>query len=195
MAEVKFIDQPPEKKGAEKREKFLLRLLVGKFVHLIKPPPGGVPQLPRVVLMGFDEYLQKLLGGLLYEELNADARGLLDHIQSDDDVVIWRKIWENELYSRFVLNILVRFLLKFTNFDRAKNTFQAILNDKISRMDQTVKKAFVFEDKHFKLLFLTLFADVFTLFKDEKFRIKMDFLFGEGTAQQVGAIYKHYSKN
>ena len=196
MAEVQFIGEPPpEKKGSDKREKFLLRLLVGKFVHLIKGRPGEAPQLPRVVLMGFDEYLMKLLGPPLYEELNIDARSLLAQIVSDDDDYIWREIWKNELYGRFVLNILVRFLLKFTNFDRAKNTFQSILNDTISRMDQTVKKTFVFEDKHFKLLFLTLFADVFALWKEEKFRTKMDFLFGDGTAEKIGAIYKTYSKN
>ncbi|MSO55250.1 MAG: hypothetical protein EXQ90_09105 [Rhodospirillales bacterium] len=166
MAEVQFIGQPPpEKKGAEKREKFLLRLLVGKFVHPIKGRPGMPPQLPRVVLMGFDEYLMKLMGQPLYEELNSDARGLLSHIKSDDDF-IWREIWKNELYGRFVLNILVRFLLKFTNFERAKNTFESILNDKIGQTD----KKFVFEEKHFKLLFLTLFADVFTLCKEEKVR-------------------------
>jgi len=170
--------QDPE---AGNRSKFLLRLIAGRFSHLFADPNN--PIFPREVVMGFDNYLDKLLGELLYSELNVEAQELLSQFQTDDDGEIWKRIGENDRHKRFAYNILIRILLKFEDFDWAKRNFISILNNVTER-----KSGFLFEDKHFQLLFTALFSDLFRSLWDDEESLKLDFMFGEGTADRIDTI-------
>jgi len=163
------------------RSKFLLRLIAGRFSHLFADPDN--PVFPREVVMGFDNYLAKLLGDVLYSELNIEAQELLSQFQTDDDGEIWKMIGQNDRHKRFAYNILIRILLKFEDFDWAKRNFVSILNNVTER-----QSGFLFQDTHFQVLFTALFSDLFRALWDDEESIKLDFMFGDGTADRLDGI-------
>jgi len=167
------------------RTYFLLRLIAGRFSHLFSDPQ--TPVFPRDVVKGFDNYLMKLLGEVLYDELNIEAQELLSNFQTDDDGEIWQRIGENDRHKRFAYNILIRILLKFEDFEWAKRNFMSILNNVTER-----GSGFFFEDKHFQLLFTALFSDLFKALWSDGETVKLDFMFGEGTANRIDAIHDRF---
>ncbi|OEJ68493.1 hypothetical protein [Magnetovibrio blakemorei] len=171
----------PKKQESGNRSKFLLRLIAGRFSHLFSGSDN--PIFPREVVMGFDNYLDKLLGEVLYSELNVESQELLSQFQTDDDGEIWKMIGKNDRHKRFAYNILIRILLKFEDFDWAKRNFISILNNVTER-----RSGFLFEDKHFQLLFTALFSDLFRALWDDEESIKLDFMFGDGTADRLDGI-------
>lgn len=173
----------PQESG--NRSKFLLRLIAGRFSHLFADPEN--PVFPREVVMGFDNYLVKLLGGVLYGELNVEAQELLSYFNTDDDGEIWKEIGKNDRHKRFAYNILIRILLKFEDFEWAKRNFISILNNVTER-----KSGFLFEDQHFQLLFTALFSDLFKALWDDEASLKLDFMFGEGTADRIDGIRDNF---
>jgi len=173
----------PQESG--NRSKFLLRLIAGRFSHLFADPEN--PVFPREVVMGFDNYLDKLLGGALYGELNVEAQELLSYFNTDDDGEIWREIAKNDRHKRFAYNILIRILLKFEDFEWAKRNFISILNNVTER-----QSGFFFEDQHFQLLFTALFSDLFKALWDDDASVKLDFMFGEGTADRIDGIRDNF---
>lgn len=173
----------PQESG--NRSMFLLRLIAGRFSHLFADPEN--PVFPREVVMGFDNYLIKLLGEVLYGELNIEAQELLSNFHTDDDGEIWKEIGKNDRHKRFAYNILIRILLKFEDFDWAKRNFISILNNVTER-----KSGFLFEDQHFQLLFTALFSDLFRALWDDEESIKLDFMFGEGTADRIDSIRDNF---
>lgn len=173
------LQQNPQESG--NRSKFLLRLIAGRFSHLFADPNN--PIFPREVVMGFDNYLDKLLGEGLYSELNVEAQELLSQFLTDDDGEIWKMIGENDRHKRFAYNILIRILLKFEDFEWAKRNFISILNNVTER-----KSGFLFEDQHFQLLFTALFSDLFRALWDDEESLKLDFMFGDGTADRLDGI-------
>jgi len=171
----------PKKQESGNRSKFLLRLIAGRFSHLFSGSDN--PIFPREVVMGFDNYLDKLLGEVLYSELNVESQELLSQFQTDDDGEIWKMIGQNDRHKRFAYNILIRILLKFEDFEWAKRNFISILNNVTER-----RSGFLFEDKHFQLLFTALFSDLFRALWDDEESIKLDFMFGDGTADRLDSI-------
>lgn len=167
------------------RSKFLLRLIAGRFSHLFADPNN--PVFPREVVMGFDNYLVKLLGEVLYAELNIEAQELLSYFHTDDDGEIWKEIGKNDRHKRFAYNILIRIVLKFEDFEWAKRNFISILNNVTER-----KSGFLFEDKHFQLLFTALFSDLFRALWDDEESLKLDFMFGDGTTDRIDTIRDQY---
>lgn len=163
------------------RSKFLLRLIAGRFSHLFADPKN--PVFPREVVMGFDNYMVKLLGEMLYEELNVEAQELLSYFSTDDDGEIWKEIGKNDRHKRFAYNILIRILLKFEDFEWAKRNFISILNNVTER-----RSGFLFEDQHFQLLFTALFSDLFRALWDDEESLKLDFMFGDGTTDRIDGI-------
>ena len=99
-----------EASGTGRRTKFVLRLLTARVSHLFRSGERAGQRLPWEFIHGFDAYLKKLLGSNLYLELNEESKDLLSVIDSDDDVTIWKKIYQDPKYRVFSLSILIRFL-------------------------------------------------------------------------------------
>ncbi len=176
--------QPKRETG--NRSKFLLRLMAGKFSHLFANKEGK-SILPREAVMGFDDYLFKLLGEGLYEELNVEAQDLLSWFDTDDDVLIWNEISGNDRHKRFAYNILIRILLKFENFAWARKNFISIVNNITES-----KSGVYFEDQHFQLVFNALFSDIFKAMWDDDESVKLDFMFGGGTVGKIDQIREDF---
>ncbi|MBF0248326.1 MAG: hypothetical protein HQL36_09700 [Alphaproteobacteria bacterium] len=193
MVMAKASSQPPSRQGRPaapmpapqqengKRSKFLLRLIAGRFSHLFSDPKS--PVFPREVVGAFNDYLDKLLGEVLYNELNVEAQELLSQFHTDDDGEIWKRIATNDRHKRFAYNILIRILLKFEDFEWARRNFINILTNVTERTS-----GFVFEDKHFQVLFSALFSDIFRALWDDEESMKLDFMFGEGTSDRIDGI-------
>lgn len=185
----------PEAQGRERRQKFLLRLLVGKISHLLSDHLGRRQIIPRAFLNGFDEYLTMLLGDQHYDELNPRAEELLERISSDDDAHIWRVILSNKEYLNFSYTILSQILLKFRPFSRGKRNFMAIVNTVITDALKAAGKydgRDAFTDGHFNLVFATLFSDLFEAIDTDEGRAEMDTLIGQGTAAELDIIRSEY---
>lgn len=181
-----FAPNAPKPVEQGNRSMFLLRLIAGRFSHLFADPNN--PVFPREVVMGFDNYLMKLLGEVLYGELNVEAEELLSNFSTDeDDGTIWKEIGKNDRHKRFAYNILIRILLKFEDFEWAKRNFISILNNVTER-----QSGFLFEDQHFQLLFTALFSDLFKALWDDEESLKLDFMFGEGTADRLDGIRDNF---
>ena len=183
--------QPPEEKkaGKERRYLFLLRLFASKVSHLFKESHGQKAQIPRQFVHGFDRYLRMLLGATLYEQLNGEAEKLLDEIDSNDDAYIWREVFMNEQYRMFSMNILVRILLKFKNFERSKMNFISIIN---SVFEESAVD--VFTERHFAVVFSTLFSDIFGVIGDPEEMRDFDCRFGDGSSQRIMTIYDAFKE-
>lgn len=171
--------RPPKEQG--NRSKFLLRLIAGKFSHLFNAPSGAI--FPRNVVAGFDDYLIKLLGEILYEELNDESETLLANFHTDDDEEIWKEINETPQHKRFAYNILVRILLRFEDFSWARKNFISIVNNVTER-----QSGFIFDENHFCILYQALFSDIFSAVWNDEETLKLDFMFGDGTMDLIDRI-------
>ncbi len=182
----------PAKKASERRYLFLLRLFMAKISHLFKPDGARKQAIPRQFVHGFDKYLRMLLGQALYDQLNGEAETLLDAIDSDDDAMIWREVTLNQQYRTFSLNILVRILLQFRDFQRSKLRFLSIINSIAG------EGADLFSERHFHMVFSTLFADIFGVLGDAEERDGLDLMIGAGTSERIKkirAVYKEDVRN
>ncbi len=188
-------DAETKASGDERRNKFLLRLLIGKISHLLSDHTGRRQIIPRAFLHGFDEYLQLLLGEHVYAELNPQAQELLDQISSDDDFHIWSRILDDDDYRCFSYKILGRILVKFGNFARGRRNFIGIINTAITdNMIGTAKYdgRDVFSESHFSLVFTTLFSDLFEAAQSEEGSEVLDTAVEKGTARIIREIYRAY---
>jgi hypothetical protein len=183
--------------GTGRRTKFVLRLLTARVSHLFRSAEKGSHQrLPREFIHGFDAYLKKLLGANLYLELNEESKDLLGVINSDDDALIWKMIYQNPRYRVFSLSILIRFLQKFKNFNRGKRYFMSIINASVMGEGAETHglEDFVMDDGQFNMVFGTMFSDIFKIMGDEESAAGFDNTFGGGTWSSLDLIRTAYQE-
>ncbi len=163
-----------------RRSRFLLRLIVGRVSHLFA---GKNPKLPKSVIEGLDQFFIKAFGPMVYEELNNEADDMFRGIPSGDDQEMWRLIKATPHWRRFAETILIRILFRFENFPNGKKTFMLI----VGRVMQDMSK-FTFADAHFNMIFSALFADLLHELKTDEQKLRVDFMFGDGTSAKLVAI-------
>jgi len=165
-----------------RRSRFLLRLVVSRVSHLFV---GDKAVMPRSLIEGLDRYLNKAIGSIMYEELNAEANQLLYNLNVDDDRQMWDGIRKVPQWRRFVDTVFIRILFRFENFAKGKKTFMSIL-----AMTMEEQSRFAFGDDQFYLVFEALFADLWNQMQHEETRIEWDFLFGDGTVKRLEVILR-----
>lgn len=186
-------ETPPltgEETGKDQRHLYLLRLHIAKVSHLFYTGGGTRNYVPRQFILGFDDFLRMLMGNHLYSELNAEAKSLLSCLKSDEDFEIWQELLEKEQHRRFVFTILVRVLMKFTNFERARRNFITIINQ-----GGPEKVMNLFNEVHFNIFFATLFKEIFETLNDPDQVSMFDLHFGEGTSKKVRAIHETFKQS
>jgi hypothetical protein len=177
------MDRPGEAAPHDpRRSRFLLRLVVSRVSHLFA---GDKATMPRSLIEGLDRYLNKALGAIIYEELNAEADQLLYNLNIDDDKQMWEGIRKVPQWRRFVDTIFIRILFRFENFPKGKKTFMNIL-----AMTMEERSCFIFGEDHFHQVFEALFSDLWIQIQREETRIQWEFLFGDGTVKRLGAILR-----
>lgn len=165
-----------------RRQRFLLRLVVGRVSHLFA---GDTPILPKTVTEGIDRYLRKALGDVIYSELNREAEALLAKLGTDNDREIWQRVGGDGDHRRFAETILIRILLRFENFTAAKRIFMSVVG---MAMNQGGK--FPFRDGHFHILFEALFGEIAANLDNEGQRIMWDYQLGDTTCKRLDLIVK-----
>ncbi len=187
---------PASKDEPSRRSKFILRLLIARVSHLFRSGDLAGQRLPREFIRGFDNYLRKLLGSALYSELNDEAKDLLNVIEADEDTEIWKKIYVNAKYRVFSMNILIKFLEKFENFNRGKRYFMSIINAAVMEdsSDGGHLEDFVMDDGQFSMVFGTMFSDIFKIMGDEEHTAGFDKTFGGGTWARLDGIRTAYQE-
>ncbi len=163
-----------------RRNRFLLRLVVGKVSPLFSGPKAC---MPRALIEGMDSYLKKAFGPMIYEELNAEADQLLYRLNCDDDQEMWRRIRETPDWARFVDTIFLRILFRFENFAQGKKTFMTILDGTMQELSH-----FNVTDDHFFAIFEALFASLYDQLGSEEQWLRWDFHFGDGTSKRINTI-------
>ncbi len=165
-----------------RRQRFLLRLVSARISRLFV---GDQAIFPRTLVEGVDRYLRKALGDIVYTELNREAGDLLAKIGTDDDKLIWERIYANADWRRFADTILIRILLRFDKFPAGKRIFMSVVGKAMTEGNN-----FQMKDGHFHMLFKALFGEIANSTTDEAKRILWDYQFGEDTSKRLSEIFK-----
>ncbi len=163
-----------------RRNRFLLRLVVGRVSHLFSAPKAP---MPRSLIEGLDRYLKKAFGPIMYDELNSEAEQILCNLKAADDHAMREHIRRNPQLRRFVDTIFIRILFRFENFPVGKKTFTHILSDTMQEASN-----FSFQEEHFFLLFEALFRDLWLETRNDDQQVRWDFMFGDGTSKRIKSI-------
>lgn len=165
------------------RQYFLLRFIACSFSDKI-----GQNGITRHVLLGFQKYLENLLGPELYEVLNDDCRMLLSDLDSLPDAEIWDEAFSDGWRRILALQILFRMVSQFHNFDRAVQTFLAVLENASPKNSQPPNKL------TFIAIFDRLIRPLEFCLGDDADKVLFDFLFGDDGQQVVEDIKSQYTK-
>jgi hypothetical protein len=166
----------------EQRGRFLLRLVMAKISGLFHVG-GHRGALPRSIIDGIDRYLGKLLGQIVYDDLNAISREVIEAAgpyRSDEELVA--KVMAMPAGRRFLVDMLARILVRFEHYERARKTAVNIINTRLTP-EQSI------DFRTFDLVFGALFDDVFDIVRsDEGERIRLDYMIGDGASRTIVEI-------
>jgi hypothetical protein len=171
-----------KKSGVAGRNRYLLRLVVGKVSYLIK---GEKPLFPRSLIEGLDFYLQKSFGPVLYRDLNEEIDHILGDLTTDQDDKMWKEINQDSYKSRLVDTIFIRILFRFENFTQGQTKFISILDSTMNQIS-----TFHFKEEHFFIVFESMFNHLWPMIHQEELKMRWDFYFGDGTSQKIIGILK-----
>lgn len=171
--------------GETRRERFLLRLVVGRFSDLFLVDNA---LFPRSIVEGFDAYLRRAMGELAYDQLDAESAALLTAINAANDEELWQAIGQNPDWRRWADTIFVRLLFRFGDYDAAKEHMIRVISATTEALS-----GFEFKAWHFTILFDALFGDVYRSFTLTR---NWDALFGDGAEDLLTYVFQtfaHYS--
>ncbi|MGF7175292.1 hypothetical protein [Azospirillum doebereinerae] len=174
-----------------RRRDFVTRLLFStvrmKVPEIVDPISGAV--FPQIIAGG----LQTSLNGLFYdkewEALNADAIAIYNHLGTDQDAEVWKRIAGQDTLAVLTDTLFVRVMLRFRQFHQQRQTFTRRMTDLLR------DKRFVFADGHFETLFDTLFGRLREGLRTELDRARLDIHYGEGTADALMRIFDQFDKH
>lgn len=177
--------QPVEEGGS--RRSFMLRLVGCTIDDLMNKG-----RLPREILRGLDEYIEKQIGQPLYDTLNAEAKSLHDAIPKNDDGTIdWERVMGYAPTKRLVIMLLYRLCLRFLNFERAAFTMQTIIQNNLGPGRS-------FTREHFAALFPRLIDPLREEASTEAGREYLEFMLGVTAIDiivEVGASFDAWMRD
>ncbi len=171
-------------RGSEKRSKFLLRLMCCSFSTAFT---GGPDVIPRSVAQGFDVFLDATLGqayGLVSDRLSF----VHDDFRDLPDDQWWPRIFDDELRYFVPIRILYELMARFDKGGAEKSFLINSINNAIPK-----DHSFRFSEKHFELVFLSLFYHLHQ-FASQHPDI-MEWMFGDGAADNVTSTFKTHLAN
>lgn len=174
----------PQQSPAEetRRERFLLRLVVGRFSGLFLVDNA---LFPRSIVEGFDAYLRRAMGVLAYDQLDGESSALLTAINAANDEDLWHAIDHNPEWQRWADTIFVRLLFRFGDYDAAKDHMIQVISATTEALS-----GFEFKAWHFIILFDALFGDVYRSFTLNR---NWDDLFGDGAEELLTYVFHTFA--
>jgi len=179
---------PAASSGPQKdprRQRCLLRLVVGRFSQLFLVDNA---LFPRSIVEGVDVYLKRSLGEVAYKQLNQDSDELLTTLAAANDQEMWDRIYATTEWRRWADTIFIRILLRFGDWETAKQHMINIVDATTMERSQ-----FAFKLWHFTILFDSMFGDLYRSLAFDDQRHQWEVLFGDGTADGLTQIFQTFS--
>lgn len=139
------------------------RILMKSFAHLFPPrqgDDGGQGVLSRRLIPGFNLAIDKMIGPALYEQCQRKSQAILDRHRSGS-AYDWARIYADPDTPALVNDVMVVMAHYFTNFERRREWFMALVNARLGQAQPgSADAAWVLTEHGFSELMHALFADL-----------------------------------
>lgn len=172
-----------------RRKDFLTRLIFSYVLTNVptRHDPATRTNFPQVLVRGIQKNVTSLFHEREYNELNRYAQSIFMQIGTDKDNEIWELIQADETLNIMADKILIRFLLRFKQFNHQRQIFTR--NITLTLTDSSYK----FTDADFCLLFQGMFGRFEEVLRSDEGRLRIDLFFGEESAEKLNKIFFHFS--
>ena len=170
------------------------RIITHKFAHLFAPRRGddgdqGI--LSRRLMPGFTLAITKMIGPTLFDQCQLKARAIMQRHPTGTGGWNWHGIYADPECLALGNDVLVVVAHYFSDFDRRRNWFMALINSNLSpvRDDEDLHPNWQLGHHGFVELMQALFADLQRdlTTQPQKFLNR----YGEQTAQAIGDFTHH----
>lgn len=168
------------------RRNHLLRLLTAAYAPMFEAPgPGQLWEpLPRRIVGGVQNWLEYALGPQLLAHMNEFAGTILEDIDTADDVALWKAATTHPGYGVLVRDILVRLAFKFEDYETARGKLLTIM---INALREQNRQSWLTDGQGDQLL-SAIFRPLKSALNQNRERIRIDFMLGDGTATRLATI-------
>jgi hypothetical protein len=175
------------------RRRHLLRMMACSFSDLVATREDGLRHAyPKILLEGFEQWTNKVLGGAYAADANQRALDALGQATTDEnaesDRLVWIRLTSDAQTARTYYHVAVPLLTYFSyDFEKTRNEMQRIIS-------AASGAAVALTAEQWSVLFYRMFMPLFRRMslRDEQQRI--DEQFGEGTAVKLARVYSEYKK-
>lgn len=178
-------DVQPISTFANQRSRWFLRLLVARFVTAASGEHLP-PRLPRTLIQGYEDFLVKVLGQRLYDDLNARAGSFLKDMPDCPDPELWQRIIASEDAREFVFFSLCRLMLRLNSYGHARQVYLTVMGT------YTSGRRMHFSRRNFDYVFRTLFDGVMRSVARADAEGKLDFHLGPGALERLHEVWAHH---
>ena len=170
------------------RKQPLVRILTRKFAHLFAPRMGdGGEQglLSRRMMPGFTVAITKMIGPTLYKQCQHKAQAIVERHPTAFGSFDWQAIYADPECLALSADILVVMAHYFTEFDRRRNWFMALVNSHLAPVlsDEDFHPNWQLTNHGFAEMMRSLFADLAAELDTHPDRMLARY--GEQTAQAI----------
>ena len=175
------------------RRRHLLRMLACSFSDLVATADDGLRHhYPKILLDGFEQWTNKVLGGAVFADANQralDALGTVTNEENaDSDRLVWQSLTNDSVAVRTYYQVSIPLLMYFSyDFDKTRSEMQRIINS-------STNNVVALSAEQWSTLFHRLFMPLFRHLSQRDAQARIDEQFGEGSALKLARVYSEYKK-
>lgn len=172
-----------------RRKDFLTRLIFSYVLTNVPMRHDSATRVtfPQVLVRGIQKNVSSLFHEREYDELNRHAQSIFMQIGTDKDNEVWPLIQADDTLSIMADKILIRFLLRFKQFNHQRQVFTR--NITLTLMESS----YSFSDADFCLVFQGLFGRFEEMLRSDEGRLRIDLFFGEDSAEKLNKVFFQFS--
>lgn len=175
------------------RRRHLLRMLTCAFSDLVATADDGLRhQHPKILLDGFEQWTNKVLGGAYFADANQralDALGQATNEENADcDQAVWERLTNDPSTTRAYYAVAIPLLMHFSyDFEKTRVEMQRIISS-------STNGVVALTAEQWSILFRRLFMPLFRRLSLREEQARIDEQFSEGTAVKLARVYSEYKK-